>query len=214
MLSPLGTIFALLVAFIAAQVWSDVDRAKSAVSREASALRNVVLLAAAFPGEGESRLRDLISQYVDEATAEEWPRMAAQSASLRVAPHALSEALRLTVTLSPASQGQISAQRQLITALEDALDARRQRIIVSQSSVNWVKWVCLLAQALCTLVAIAIIHHDNRGAAAISIGIFATGVAVSLLLIASHDRPFTGEISVKSDLLQQARPQGRDTGRP
>ena len=28
-------------------------------------------------------------------------------------------------------------------------------------------------------------------------GIFATGVAVSVLLIASHDRPFSGEISVK-----------------
>jgi len=27
-------------------------------------------------------------------------------------------------------------------------------------------------------------------------GIFATGVAVSVLLIASHDRPFSGEISV------------------
>jgi hypothetical protein len=58
----------------------------------------------------------------------------------------------------------------LVAALDDALDAQRQRIIVSHSSVNWVKWTCLLAQAFCTLIAIALVHHDNRGAAAISIG--------------------------------------------
>jgi hypothetical protein len=172
-----------------------------------------VLLASGFPGEAEGRIRSLIGQYVDEATADEWPRMAAQSASLTVAPRALSEALRLVLALSPKGDGQISAQHELITALEDALDARRQRIIVSQSSVNWVKWLCLIAQALCTLVAIAVIHHDNRGANAIAMGIFATGVALSLLLIASHDRPFTGEISVKADLLQQARPTQSEPGR-
>jgi hypothetical protein len=38
-------------------------------------------------------------------------------------------------------------------------------------------------------------------------------VALSLLLIASHDRPFTGEISVKADLLQQARPTQSEPGR-
>jgi hypothetical protein len=45
--------------FTAAQVWNDNERANAAVDREASALRAVVLLAAAFPGESESRLRAL-----------------------------------------------------------------------------------------------------------------------------------------------------------
>ncbi|MBV8970121.1 MAG: hypothetical protein JO331_13820 [Verrucomicrobia bacterium] len=49
-------------------------------------------------------------------------------------------------------------------------------------------------------------HSDNRARAAIAMGIFATGVAVSVLLIASHDRPFSGEISVKPDPLLQVRP--------
>jgi hypothetical protein len=72
--------------------------------------------------------------------------------------------------------------------------------------VNWVKWTCLIAQAGFTLVAIALIHSDNRTGAGIAMGIFATGVAVSVLLIASHDRPFSGEISVKPDVLLQVRP--------
>ena len=47
----------------------------------------------------------------------------------------------------------------------------------------------------------------DRAGAAIAMGIFATGVAVSVLLIASHDRPFSGEISVKPDVLLQVRPE-------
>jgi len=49
-LPPLAIIFALLVGFLAAQDWNENERASSTVNREASALRAVVLLAAAFPG--------------------------------------------------------------------------------------------------------------------------------------------------------------------
>ena len=41
MLPALGIIFGLFVAFTAAQVWSDNDRASAAISREASALRSM-----------------------------------------------------------------------------------------------------------------------------------------------------------------------------
>ncbi|MFY9769744.1 MAG: hypothetical protein WAK04_05870, partial [Xanthobacteraceae bacterium] len=64
LLPPLGVLFALFIAFAASQVWTDNDRANAGVDREASALRSVVILAAAFPGEPETRLRSLIRSYV------------------------------------------------------------------------------------------------------------------------------------------------------
>ena len=128
------------------------------------------------------------------------------SGLLKVAAPALSDLLRLALSLTPQSQGQIVAQRQIVAALENAMDARRERINLSQSTVNWVKWTCMFAQAVCALVAIAMVQSDNRAAAAIAMGIFATGVAVSGLLIASHDRPFSGEIRVQPDVLLQVRP--------
>jgi Protein of unknown function (DUF4239) len=67
MLPVLGIIFGLFVAFGAAQVWNDSDRASTAVSREASALRAVMLLAAGLPAEREARLRDLIRGYIEQA---------------------------------------------------------------------------------------------------------------------------------------------------
>jgi hypothetical protein len=70
-----------------------------------------------------------------------------------------------------------------------------------------VKWLCLLVPAVCTLLAIAMVHSDNRLASTIALGAFATGVAASILLILSHDRPFMGEISVRPEPLLQVMPE-------
>lgn len=206
MLPVLGTIFALFVAFIAAQVWADNDHASATVSREASALRAVRLLAAGLPDEQKVQLLGFVRSYIDQATTVEWPDMAHQTASLRATPAALAEALQLVVAMSPQGAGQQTAQREIISALGTALDARRQRIIISQSEVNPVKWWCLYLQAVCELLAIAVIHCDNRLSSAIALALFATGVAVSVLLIAAHDRPFTGQISISPSPLQQVMP--------
>lgn len=206
MLPPLGIIFGLLVGFIAAQVWSDFERAKVAVASEASALRGVILLAASFPGEEEARLRAVVSRHIETAVNQEWPAMAQHRATLALPPAALIEGLQMTLALTTVSDGQKTVQRELADVLQKALDARRQRIIISQSSVNWIKWAGLLLQALCTLVAIAMVHSDNRLACGIALTLFATGIAMSVLLIAAYNRPFTGDISVGSDLLMQVIP--------
>jgi hypothetical protein len=206
MLPVLGIIFGLFVAFTAAQVWADNDRATAAVSHEASALRAVTLLAAGLPAEQEARLVALVRSYVEQATTVEWPMMARQTASLRAAPAPLAEALQAVVAMTPTGAGQQAAQREIISALGSALDARRQRIIVSQAEVNPVKWWCLYLQAACELIVIALVHCDNRLTSSIALGLFATGVAVSVLLIAAHDRPFTGQISVGPAPLLQIMP--------
>jgi hypothetical protein len=206
MLPPLGIIFGLFVAFLAAQAWGDLERAQSAVDREASALRAVVLLSASFPGEPEARIHSLLRRQISDAATKEWPAMRRRQATLTMMPVPLAEALQLTLALTPQSDGQKTAQGRIVTALETALDARRQRIAISESTVNWVKWSSVLIQAICTLIAIALVHSDNRVAAAIAMGIFATGVAVSIVLIASHS-PFHGQISVRPDLLLQVMPE-------
>jgi len=205
MLSPLGTLFALFVAFTAAQVWNDNDRATGSVAQEASALRAVVILATAFPGESQGRLEGLVHSHIEEAATKEWPMMARQTATLQIVPQQLSEALRLALTLEPRSPGQGIAQREMTVGLESALDARRQRILVSQSSVSVVKWACLVIQAVCVLIAIALAHGNKRAAALVAMGLFATGAAACFLLIGAYDRPFVR--SIRPDPLLQVMPE-------
>ena len=214
MLPPLGILFALLVGFIAVEVWNNFDKAKVAVAAEASALRSVVLLAGTFPEEQKTRIYALIDRHIEAAVNEGWPAMARHRSTLSTLPTALIEALHDTLTLKPADDSQRIAQTEMVKAIQAAADARRQRIVVSQSAVGRVKWAGILLMGLCTLVAIAMVHSDNRLTCAIALTLFATGIALSLLLIAAYSRPFTGEISVRPDLLKQVITSGQPSSNP
>ena len=206
LLSPLGVIFGLFVAFLAAQVWSDVDRANVAVNREASALRGVMLLSRSFPTSADSQMRSLIARHIRDARDVEWPAMAKQRATLSMIPNSLAGALQLAIATPATTPGQIAAQHEIVNQLANALDARRQRILISRSEVNWVKWLALVLQAVCTLVAIAMVHSDNRPAAKLALGLFSTAIAVCVLLLAAHDRPFVGQLSIQPTSLLQVDP--------
>ncbi len=71
LLPPLGILFALLVGFIAVEVWSNFDKAKAAVATEASALRAVVLLAGTLPEEQRTHVNALVNRHIEEAVQRE-----------------------------------------------------------------------------------------------------------------------------------------------
>jgi len=57
------------------------------------------------------------------------------------------------------------------------------------------------------VIAVALVHSDNRATARLALGLFSTSMAVCILLLLSHDRPFTGQLSVKPTVLLQVQPQ-------
>jgi hypothetical protein len=207
LLPPLGIIFGLLVAFLASQAWGDVERANTAVNREASALRAVVLLADLFPEEPRDRIRGLVRDHIWQAESKEWPAMARRQVTLAMMPAALAQALHIVVATPVEGAGQVAAQREIIAALQSALEGRRQRILISESQVNLVKWTTLIVMGVCFLVMVAIVHCDNQLALRLALGSFATAISVSILLITSHDRPFTGTNPVRPSPLLQVLPE-------
>ena len=206
MLTPLAVIFGLIVGFLSAQVWRDAENAQAAVMREAAALSTVVLLASGMPSEVEASMRSLVRRHIHEAVQTEWPAMARQETTLPLVSLTDQEALRLALAFAPRNEAQTIAQREIVAAMRSAIDAREERIVVSRSKINWVKWTVVLVLAYVLLVGIAIIHSDNRSTAAIAMGLYSVAVAACLILVASHNRPFTGEISVDPGLLVRVLP--------
>jgi len=135
-----------------------------------------------------------------------------QRATLTTVPAPLADALRVALRLEPVKQGQVTAQRELVASLQSALDARRQRIIVSQGTINWVKWLAVVMLGALTLFAVACVHAGNRRSAAIAMAIFGAGIAVTFLLMASQALPFNGEFGVTPDALLQIAPTARAPG--
>jgi hypothetical protein len=207
LLSPLGVTFGLFVVFTAIQVWNEYDRAVGAVTREASSLKSVIVLAESFPEGPRERLQGFMTSHIEEAARHEWPMMAHRDETISMTPPNLAQALALVLALNPSTPGQTIAQREITQALENALDARRQRILISQGQVSFFKWACIMVQADCVLFAIGLLHCDNRLTSGMALGVFATGVAACLLLIVAYDRPFIGQYGLGPGALLQALPR-------
>jgi hypothetical protein len=128
--------------------------------------------------------------------------MAQQRARLGAVPTKLVDALNITLSLATEEPGQKLAQN------DRAIDRGRLGRAASahhHQPIDGERYQMGRAAiaALCTLIAISFVHSDNRTTCAIALTSFATGVAVSILLIECYSRPFTGGVSVRPVLLQQ-----------
>lgn len=207
MLPPMALVFGLLVGFLAAEVWSNSSSAQQAINKEAGALRSVDLLDRDFPAADQRRMDLLIRRYIEDVVNREWPAMARQNETLVAAPPTLSQALQVAMGLPADNPGRVVAQREIVTSLEAAFDARRQRIIISESAVNTAKWAGVIALGVLTLIAIACVHSTSRRTSAIAMTLWASAIVVSLLMIGVQDRPFAGPFKVHPTPLIQVEPR-------
>jgi hypothetical protein len=206
-LTPLAVILGLLIAFLASHVWSSVEEAKIHVGQEAGALREALLLSEALSPESRELVRSAIRDHLRAVLEEEWPAMASGEETLRHLPVALTDAMVALLSLEPAHSGQQLARQRTLAALEQALDARRHRILLSESGLEAVQWLVVLVLSVLILATIAMVHAENRRAAAITMFIFSTAIASCLVLLLAYDRPFGGGgIDVPPTPLQEVMP--------
>ena len=205
LLSPLGLIFGLLVGFLVADVWSDRDAAAAAVSQEASALRDVDLLIGAFP-DRQPDVRRLMREQIDQYVTTEWPQMSGGRATLTVVPTRLIDVQEIALSLSVQTDGQRVAQDRLVTAVDEALEARRTRLVLSGSAIDPLRLTALFLVAVTTLAATACVQADRLGRAAVGMWLLGTAMALALTLLCAQAAPFAGYFAIDPDLLLQVRP--------
>jgi len=93
---------------------------------------------------------------------EEWPAMARQQqANLTRSPGVLTEAIVMLLEFTSTRTGEQVAQERAVAALE----ARRNRIMLSGVLIDWLQWWVVVLLIVLVLVMIAMSHIDNRGVA-------------------------------------------------
>ncbi len=130
--------------------------------------------------------------------------MAQGRASLRRLPPGLPMAIRSLVSFTPAAQGQQIAQQRAVVAITKALEARRNRILISKAVIAPIQWIVILTLDALLLVTLAMVHLDRPAAAVSSMFVLSTAIAVSLILLMVYDRPFSsGGITLQPDALRE-----------
>ena len=204
MLTPLAVVASLLIVFLAARVWSNLDRANTLVAKEAGAVGELVLLADALPpGDTQAALRECLRAYLRFVESEDFPAMAAGRAGLGPPPD-LVEAVDILLKFVPAGPGQQIVREHAMAAAEAIMEARRGRVLLSRAQIDPIQWFVVLVLDALILLVIAMVHIDRRLTAAVNLFIFATATASCLVLLMAYDRPFSpGGFTVRPDALRE-----------
>jgi Protein of unknown function (DUF4239) len=188
-LSPLGTILGILIAFLAVRVWTNLDHAQEHIGREVSGVR------------------EAIRKHLEAVVSEDWPAMAEARISLRSFPPHLEEAMDAILSFTPVGANQQLVQNHALTALEDALEFRRNRVAVSRAEIAPVQWVVIVVLSGMILITIAAIHINVRPAMGVAMFVFSTAVAMCLVLLMVYDRPFgSGGFTLPPTAYREAMP--------
>jgi hypothetical protein len=189
--------------FLASRVWANHEHAENYVAQEASALHEIVLMAPAFPADVQTRLHAAVRAHIKAMAEEEWPAMARGENDMGRTPRVLAEATAMVLDLNPLRPGELLAQQRVVAALDEALDARRNRIMLSGELIDGVQWGVILVLMILILATVAMGYVESPRASAIGLFVVATASAASLVLLLAYDQPLNaGGFFVQPTLLR------------
>ncbi|MDD5297418.1 MAG: DUF4239 domain-containing protein [Rhodocyclaceae bacterium] len=202
----IGVLFGLTLAFLANDTWSAHDRAMNTVYKEADSLRSILALSDKLPEPQKARLRAAVADYA-RASVAEWPLLARRSSSPEVSERA-DALLTLLAGRELAESVGDNVQSLMLKKASELRDGRDQRIGLSQTHVNPLKWLGMAFLGLLTLLSVAVVHVENPRAALVAVVLFALAAAPTAAIVLVQGNPFQQPTSVTPAAIE-AVAQGR-----
>ncbi len=190
------TIFAILIGFLANDVWDRSRRASTAVRVEATNLISLHALAKAL-GKPHEPIDRAILAYAIAVVDLEWPSMR-DGEPASEAEDAQDELLQVIAKSDPMAANYALDRMLLDTALK-IREARIERLTLSSDFTESDKWACVLMMALMAQISVASVHLNEARAQFAAMVIFTASTIVVIGLIAAHERPFLSPLGVTSD---------------
>lgn len=183
-----GVLFALTLAFLANDMWVAHDRAVKAVYKEADSLHAIAVLSKRLPSALQIETQQAIVAYA-ESTIAEWPDLASRRTNPDVSNRADALFILLASSRMTLAAGN-TVQEVMLQKMGEVSDERDQRIALSQTHVNPLKWLGMGFLGLLTLISVAIVHLDKPRAAFAAMLIFALAAAPTAAIVLVQGNPF------------------------
>jgi hypothetical protein len=187
-------LFALFVAFAAADAWSRGDRATEALGQEQRAPAEFHAASQVLGGEA-APLRSVFSAYLAASLRDEWQasRNTKPAAAAAETLHRLEEASLAGLRRTAGEDGGTAALwSELLRRAHDLRAARDARLRFGNDFGQAWKWAGLLLLTFSSQVGIAFVHLDRRRTAAVAQAIFGTAAATALSIVAGFEGPYGG----------------------
>lgn len=193
------TLFALVLAFAAVNLYDGYRNASSNVDEEANALTQIMRDVRVFPVAERNRVDRTLIAYIDSVTTVEFHGMRVGDS---VTAHAaLPEADKLFAVIqsyNPRTANQQAFYSSVVDKLNDLASLRRDRIAADNSSLPHSFTALLLLTAVVSIVMTFFLRTHSIGLDVAMVAAVSLVVGAGLLTVALLEYPFSGSVSVSS----------------
>lgn len=195
-IQQLGVVFAVLLAFVFSEVWTEYNSAASAMDRECNALNGVVILSAALPPASRQQMKTLLEAYARDVVATEFPAMLERRESR--AAEAAFHALWLGAAGLPAEQAQeLTARDRIVSLIAVAHENRDLRLFEMARGVPGLIWLLLLFFVAVLVGFLLLFGVQYVASQMVFTGAFAASLAFVLAIVHLLDFPFEGVLHLQ-----------------
>jgi hypothetical protein len=189
----LGVIYAVLLAFVFNEVWSEYNTAADAINQECGSLHGVSILATSLPPAAGTPIELALRKYLAAVIESEWPAMQRREASARARQDF--EALWHGVADRDATKGIDDPTRsQLMAELSSAHRWRETRLFQMTLHVPGLMWVLLIGLGAILIGFLLCFGIVYVGSQVMFTATFAASIALVLAVVHCLDFPFEGAL--------------------
>lgn len=205
-LQTLGTIYAVLLAFVVFVVWTQQNDAWRLIEREANELADLLRLARALGEPVNSQVLEAIRAYAHEVIDNEWSLMASGQSSPQAAK--LLEQLWLALAaVEPRTAREEALYSEAVARFNDLSDARTDILQSSRMRLPPTLWILLVTGAISTVGSMYFFGLEEFWSLALMTAGLAGEVSFVLFLIHDLDTAFSGDWQVRPDPIQRVLEQ-------
>jgi hypothetical protein len=210
-LQTLGTIYAVLLAFVVFVVWTQANDARRLVERQADELADVLRVARALGESVGLAVLAAARDYARVVAQEEWPLLAAGGSCANAA--ARFEALwRAVAATEPQTPREESLFAEAVDRFAELGDARADLLHAGRVRLPVLLWLLLLSGALGNIGSMYLFGVAAFWPHAAMTALLAGAISFMLFLIADLDNPFYGDWRIRPDPIVQAVEQAATDG--
>ena len=198
----LGVVFAVLLAFVFSEVWSEYNNAANAMDRECCALNGVVMLSAALPPPVRQQMKTLLGAYVTDVVAMEFRAMVKRHWSA-AAEDAFQALWTGAAGLSVDQQRDVVIRNNIVSLLATAHQSRDIRLFEMTRALPGLIWLLLLSFGVVLVGFLLFFGVEYIVSQMVFTGVFAGCLAFILIIVQLLDYPFEGALRLRPSGFQE-----------
>jgi hypothetical protein len=194
-----GTIYAVLLAFLVVVQWNKYQDASTLVTTEANLLGDISRMAESLSADQRKQVLTDLRDYAQLVTDKEWPALAQGHSDDSVTDRLNGLWRSYVMEIKPVTLQESALYAESLKRLNDLSDTRRLRVNASTDGVPPALWILLIGGGITTIAFTFFFGVPDMRAQILMVAALTGEIAFILLLLVALDNPYKGDLAVGPD---------------